>query len=185
MPQNSLPRQRDKVVYLSSRSARRGWPGTAVLALLFAGGSFAVVWFAQNLPTQVSNPQTLLVAEGGTSNSLPICSGGDRAARRLTCIVDGDTGWENGVKWRLHAIDTPEIGSPECPQEYETGIEARDRLRDLMGTGYAIDWIGEQGSYDRELVNIRLSGGRDAGVMLIEEGLAQPWPNDGNVWCGF
>ncbi|MCC0024399.1 MAG: thermonuclease family protein [Hyphomicrobiaceae bacterium] len=89
------------------------------------------------------------------------------------------------MKWRLHAIDTPEIGSPECPQEYETGIEARDRLRDLMGTGYAIDWIGEQGSYDRELVNIRLSGGRDAGVMLIEEGLAQPWPNDGNVWCGF
>jgi hypothetical protein len=30
--------------------------------------------------------------------ALPVCEGADRAARRLTCIVDGDTGWESGVK---------------------------------------------------------------------------------------
>ena len=33
----------------------------------------------------------------------PVCSGGNRAARKLTCIVDGDTGWENGVKWRARS----------------------------------------------------------------------------------
>jgi hypothetical protein len=26
--------------------------------------------------------------------------------------VDGDTGWELGVKWRLTHVDTPELTSP-------------------------------------------------------------------------
>ncbi|MEN3793937.1 hypothetical protein [Fulvimarina sp. MAC3] len=37
--------------------------------------------------------------------------------------------------------------------------------------------------YGRALVSIQLSNGRDAGQTLIDEGLAQPWPNSGNPWC--
>lgn len=116
---------------------------------------------------------------------LPICRGGHRAARHLTCIVDGDTGWENGVKWRYEAIDAPEMSSHAgCRAESAKALQSRDRLRELMGAGYRINWSGDKGRYGRQLVTITLADGRDAGDALEAEGLAQPWPNHGNVWCG-
>ena len=50
---------------------------------------------------------------------IPICSGGNRRARKVTCLVDGDTGWEHGVKWRLKSVDTPEISKPEMQQRIQ------------------------------------------------------------------
>lgn len=35
----------------------------------------------------------------------------------------------------------------------------------------------------RDLVRVILNDGRDAGDVLVKEGLAQPWPNKGNKWC--
>ncbi|MGN6548775.1 MAG: thermonuclease family protein [Pararhizobium sp.] len=117
--------------------------------------------------------------------SLPVCHGGHRAARHLTCIVDGDTGWENGVKWRYEAIDAPEMPAhAECPAEARKALQSRDRLRELMGAGYRLNWSGGKGRYGRQLVTITLADGRDAGEVLMSEHLAQPWPNRGNVWCG-
>ena len=113
----------------------------------------------------------------------PVCLGGDRAARKLTCIVDGDTGWENGVKWRALDVDTPEISHAECERERQLGEKARDRLRQLMAGGYRIENSGRHGSYGRDLVVVRLADGRDAGKVLVEERLSQPWPNTGNRWC--
>lgn len=126
----------------------------------------------------------LITIAAAPALALPVCEGGDRAERKLTCIVDGDTGWDRGVKWRLLNIDTPEISSPECEAEYVIGIAARDRLREMLAGGYRIEWSEEHGSFGRDLVQIRLSDGRQAGPVLIEEGLAQPWPNEGNIWCG-
>jgi endonuclease YncB( thermonuclease family) len=40
--------------------------------------------------------------------AIDTCSGGNRAARKVTRIVDGDTIWQAGVKMRLLDIDTPE-----------------------------------------------------------------------------
>lgn len=116
---------------------------------------------------------------------LPVCSGGDRAARHLTCIVDGDTGWENGRKWRLKDIDAPELSEHAiCRAEARKAIEARDRLRALMGAGYTINWTGIKGYYHRDIVTITLRDGRNAGKELLREGLAQSWPNGGDaVWC--
>ena len=121
------------------------------------------------------------------SPGLTICRGGNRAERKVSCIVDGDTGWFNGVKWRLTTgaggVDTPEISKPECAAEAAIGAAARDRLLALMAGGYAIA-LGDSDQYGRALSVIKLADGRDAGQVLIEEGLAQPWPNTGNVWCG-
>ena len=111
--------------------------------------------------------------------SLPICGSG----RRITCIVDGDTGWQDGEKWRLEGTDTPEISKPECEAEYSIGIAARNRLQSLMRGGYAIE-RGGRDRYGRRLVTIRLADGRDVGDVLEAEGLSQPWPNGGNRWCG-
>lgn len=114
---------------------------------------------------------------------LPDCSGGNRVEQQVTCLVDGDTGWEAGRKWRYEAIDTPEVSQPECERERELGYTATDRLRELMSGGYRINGSGESGYYDRYLVTITLLDGRDAGEVLIDEGLAQRWPNEGNRWC--
>ncbi|WP_224406097.1 thermonuclease family protein [Afifella sp. IM 167] len=122
-------------------------------------------------------------ATGNAGKILPVCSGANRAARMVTCIVDGDTGWERGVKWRALGVDTPEIGHAACGKERRLGEKARDRLRALMAGGYAIEWAGRRGRHLRELATVRLADGRDAGKVLVEEGLSQPWPNQGNPWC--
>lgn len=113
---------------------------------------------------------------------IPACSGRNRAKRRVTCIVDGDTGWQDGDKWRIANIDTPEISSPECANERSLGYAARDRLRTLMSRGYSLTQYGK-GYYGRTLVTVTLADGRDAGDVLIAEGLSQRWPNSGNPWC--
>jgi micrococcal nuclease len=128
----------------------------------------------------------LAVALAGTpAGAIDICSGGNRAARGVTCIVDGDTGWEQGAKWRMLGIDTPETHQAECDNEKIVGYQATDRLRQLMSRGYSLEGNGEKDrtSDRRDLVRVVLDDGRDAGQVLVEEGLAQPWPNKGNKWC--
>ncbi|MBD8555582.1 thermonuclease family protein [Rhizobium sp. CFBP 8762] len=100
-------------------------------------------------------------------------------------MVDGDTGWQNGKKWRLLDIDTPETSRPECKAEGHTGKAALNRLAGLMANGYQLQYSGskDRTSDRRDLVRIRLHDGRDAGEVLIQERLAQPWPNTGNIWC--
>lgn len=114
------------------------------------------------------------------------CTGGNRAARSVTCIVDGDTGWERGVKWRLLDIDAPETSGAQCDREKALGDKATRRLIALMSNGYRLAGNGEKDrtSDRRSLVRVILPDGRDAGEVLIHEGLAQPWPNKGNIWCG-
>jgi hypothetical protein len=49
--------------------------------------------------------------------AIDTCSGGNRAARKVTCVVDGDTIWQAGVKMRLLDIDTPETSQAQCDRE--------------------------------------------------------------------
>lgn len=115
---------------------------------------------------------------------LGICTGPDRAARKVTCLVDGDTGWENGVKWRLQGVDTPEYAAQaECPEEPEQAAQATLRMLELMRGGYLIEWSGRKGGAKRDLVRVRLADGRDAGQVLIEEGFAVRWPHPPRVFC--
>ena len=150
---------------------------TAVLV----GASIAAGWHI--LSASVHSPGKTTPIAVMQPTSIGICDGGNRKARRVTCIVDGDTGWEGGVKWRLYSVDTPELSNPTCNNERSKAIAARDRLRVLMRDGYRIEWLGSSGNYGRKLVRIRLADGQYVGKVLMQEGLAQPWPNSGNVWC--
>jgi endonuclease YncB( thermonuclease family) len=138
--------------------------------------------FVRHIATQSSglNQTRNLGQRSINSSSIPLCGAG----RRITCIVDGDTGWEGGRKWRLIRVDTPEISNPECRAEYAKAVAARDRLVSLMRKGYRIVWSGRNDRYGRALVDIELSSGDSAAQVLLNEGLAQGWPNTGNVWCG-
>lgn len=118
------------------------------------------------------------------AQSIELCSGRNRAALKVTCVYDGDTGWQHGLKWRLLDIDAPEIQGAACQNELEIAIRSRDRLAELMAPGYTVQWNGRRDRSKRALLSISLADGRDAGRVLIDEGLAQPWPNVGNIWCG-
>jgi endonuclease YncB( thermonuclease family) len=103
--------------------------------------------------------------------------------QRRTCLIDGDTGRDNGEKWRLISIDTPELSEPECDNERRLAVAARDRLRTLLAAGYRIRASGRHDPHGRALVDIELADGRDVSAILLTEGLAQKWPNRGNIWC--
>jgi endonuclease YncB( thermonuclease family) len=118
----------------------------------------------------------LLLATPVEALDFPICD----SAPRTTCVVDGDTVWHEGVKYRFADIDTPEKGGlAECMQEGLQAIEATKRLAEILSTHtFAIETSGEDG-YGRVLA----IGQTTAGEMLVAEGLARPWSGRRQEWC--
>lgn len=76
---------------MRTHQERNGFGVTDSLSHLFAAGIAGIMI--------ATSPQA--------AYALEICTGPDRAERKVTCLVDGDTGWEAGVKWRLVDVDTP------------------------------------------------------------------------------
>jgi endonuclease YncB( thermonuclease family) len=105
------------------------------------------------------------------------------ASPRVTGVVDGDTVWVDGTKYRFEEIDTPEKGSlAECPQEALQAAEATDRLAEILSEhGFTIKPSGED-RYGRTLARFMI-GEKSAGEMLIEEGLARRWRGKTEEWC--
>lgn len=180
--------QRDGTIVPLPRRARqrptfRQWRRRSNLQVIAVGliwtGVLGALYLQSDGFDQRSVRGTGVIASPRRS-SIPLCGDGPR----ITCIVDGDTGWESGRKWRLMSVDTPELSNPGCRAEYHKAVQARDRLAALMRAGYRIVWSGRQDRYGRALVGVRLSSGRSAGQVLVNEGLAQGWPNSGNIWCG-
>lgn len=121
-------------------------------------------------------------AISASAESWPVCSGGNRAARAVTCVVDGDTIWFRGEKIRVANIDTPEMRG-KCRSEIRRARRARDRLAELLrGGAVRFERFGRD-RYGRTLAAIRIDG-RDAGARLIAEGLAVRYGNGKPDWCG-
>jgi len=167
-----------------------------VVAVFFGALAFVVYNFGDSSaqlektsPIRPSEPFIGSTSEqSGTASSIErseIVRGGISKCGwvRHTCLVDGDTGWQSRRKWRLTNIDAPELGHSKCAREREIGERSLARLVELMSSGYRIHWSGEDDRYGRALVSVELADGRDIGSVLMSEGLAQPWPNSGNIWC--
>lgn len=120
---------------------------------------------------------------GGGFSGISEWAGFSRASRALYA-VDGDTVKLGTQSLRLVNIDAPEVSRPECPEEAARGRAATDRLRALLEQGQvAILPNGRLDRYGRPLVRLTVDG-RDAGDLLITEGLAKPWPVKGDpAWC--
>ena len=110
------------------------------------------------------------------ANALPLCGSGPR----INCVVDGDTLWVEGVKYRLQDIDAPELRA-RCPSEARLAEQARDRLAELT-VAFRIEDSGEVDRYGRALARI-IAGNVSAGETLIREGLARPWSGHKEDWC--
>lgn len=101
-------------------------------------------------------------------------------------VIDGDTiHAPYGVKYRLLGFDTPETFRAECQAERALGLAAKRRLEELIASGEArIIESGRTDRYGRSLAHLEING-RDAGEILISEGLARAYHGGRRRgWCG-
>jgi len=101
-------------------------------------------------------------------------------------VIDGDTVRWQGNSVRLVGFDTPETGNrARCQSERARGDSATARLRELVGSGTVkLDLVScacAPGTAGTNSCNFGRScgvltiNGRDAGQILIAEGLARPY----------
>jgi len=100
------------------------------------------------------------------------------------CVVDGDTFWFGGEKYRIADIDTPETHPARCAEEARLGDAATARLRAWMNDGaFSLESAGrDTDRYGRKL-RIVTRGGASVADTLIDAGLARPWEGKRRPWC--
>lgn len=104
--------------------------------------------------------------------------------QRVNCVVDGDTFWFAGDKIRILDINTPETSSPQCDREYALGVQATERLTELLNAGpFSMESGPEDTDRYGRLLRRVTRGGRNLGEVLIDEGLAERWRGYKGNWC--
>lgn len=118
----------------------------------------------------------------GAQDQWPICTNG----KRTTCIVDGDTFWREGIKYRIVGYDAPEAGDgARCGHERSLADRATQQLQLIMrmpGIQYR-----DQGEdrYGRVLTRVMTQDG-DIADQMINLGLGHAYRGghrDRNQWC--
>ena len=109
-------------------------------------------------------------------------------AHRVTCVVDGDTFWYRGEKFRIADINAPEVSKPGCAREAELGAEATERLQALLNRGrFTLAPNGDGTGRDRDrygrLLRTVTRDGSSLGKELVREGLAEQWTGRRRNWC--
>src|SRR3546814_20281222 len=110
------------------RPARRGFIPRLILV---AGGGFvgtlAALQLAPSLPATFADLSARAASTDPLSARFGLCHrGGGR-----DCVVDGDTFWFAGEKYRIDDIDTPEPHTPRCAEEAPRGAAATGRTTDI------------------------------------------------------
>jgi micrococcal nuclease len=111
-------------------------------------------------------------------------------------VIDGDTvQTAGGETIRVYNIDAPETDRARCDAEYDLGVRAARRLRELLSARpVSIERceppgpLGGQGRcidrYRRTLARLTVQGS-DIGLQLVTEGLAVRWNTKKRAdWCG-
>jgi micrococcal nuclease len=159
-----------------------------LVALAFIGQWISPLMRRANCRWQPSGDTlTLLLMALYVLTLLGVAALAEPVARTAIHVVDGDTIKIGDVAWRLNGFDAPETGHGKCKQEIDKGIAASFRLRALVDAAHSIE-MQPQGvktdRFGRRLGSLVLDG-RDAGALLIAEGLAKPWNGRGPrpAWC--
>ena len=103
-------------------------------------------------------------------------------------VSDADTVWIDGVKYRIHGLDTPEQkGNAKCDQERELARaanafahEVADHAELVVTKTYGEDFFG------RTVSDIAING-KDWAELMISTGHGVDWDYDGGElkpdWC--
>lgn len=161
---------RDQLAAQRRKRAIRTW--------MMAGGAFLGIFAGGMILTNL--PLPAFASSPADHPDFELCG-----MVRQTCVVDGDTFWLNGDKIRIADIDTPEISEPKCDSEYERGMQATYRLRDLLNEApFELQPIPgrDQDKYGRYL-RVVIRDGRSLGDQLVSEGMARTWIGRKEPWC--
>lgn len=175
------PRRRPTV---GSRSRRlRGGFGWRLLFVAAGGfaGTLTVLQSGIDLPAAAAGIGLESRAASDTlSARFALChSGGGR-----NCVVDGDTFWFEGQKYRIADIDTPETHPARCAREAALGEAATEQLRDWLNKGaFRLERRGSDiDRYGRKL-RVVTRDGASVGDALVDAGLARRWDGQRRPWC--
>lgn len=170
----------------NNRSSGRhsfGFPLAVVLciALGFGGiysGVATSVW--REVRQAVAPAQVMRAGDFVAARSFFACAN----SRTLTCVVDGDTIRLNGDRIRISDIDTPEVFSPQCPEELALGNRATRRMVQLLSAGSfeMLRFERDKDVYGRKL-RVLVRDGQSIGQLLVAEGLARTWDGARHPWC--
>lgn len=161
----------------------RGFP----IALIVVGVAGVVAMYSGAAPSvwrqvvgAVAPVQAPRIAETIAARDFAECTG----AGMRTCVVDGDTIRLNGDRIRISDIDTPEVFSPQCPQELARGEAATRRLVQLLSAGSfeMLRFERDVDVYGRKL-RVLVRDGQSLGQILVSEGLARTWDGARHPWC--
>jgi endonuclease YncB( thermonuclease family) len=106
-------------------------------------------------------------------------------AKRIDCVVDGDTFWMRGEKIRIADIDTPETHPPRCAAERRAGEAATRRMQALLNAGpfTLVPITRDVDRYGRKLRRVERDG-ESLGAVLVGEGLARDYGGGKRAgWC--
>lgn len=169
---------------LRTRTRRQSWLDTLpllpfTLLALGLGGSGMMLLRDSGLADWLLGPPAASNA-AVVSRTFPVCAGGVRR----TCVVDGDTFWLDGVKFRIADINTPETSQPQCAAEAALGRQATGRLAQLLSAGpFTLEPADrDEDRYGRKL-RVAMRDGQSVGGMLVREGLAHKWRGRMESWC--
>lgn len=155
------------VAFLAALAGFQRMPG---LAVTDAGDAIGLSLMDSAAPAakDVLSARFALCHSGGGSN----------------CVVDGDTFWFAGDKYRIADIDTPETHPARCAEEAALGEAATERLHEWLNDGaFSLESAGRDADrYGRKL-RIVTRGGTSVGSVLVAEGLARPWEGRRRPWC--
>jgi len=112
---------------------------------------------------------------------------------RVVNIYDGDTievmamvwpGSQINVRVRIRGIDAPEMRG-RCAMERKAAIDARDRLRNIIG-GRPVRLTNIRGGkyFGRVLADVEAQSGEDMEEVLLGSGLVRPYHGKRRAgWC--
>ena len=136
---------------------------------------------ADRVPMRVVSPASYSApAADSLSARFSVChSGGGR-----DCVVDGDTFWFAGDKYRIADIDTPETHPARCAEEAARGGAATERLHEWLNDGaFSLESIDRDRDMHGRKLRVVTRGGTSVGSVLVSEGLARPWEGQRRPWC--
>jgi len=168
--------------YARGRQARSGFSGPALVYMLCLGlllGWYGPEWVARFDLSPIAAP-TPAVATDGLSADFTFCHSGGGT----NCVVDGDTFWFRGDKYRIADIDTPETHGPRCVAEGELGARATQRLQVLMNAGaFSLESADRDTDRYGRALRIVTREGQSISEQLVAEGLARRWDGSRHTWC--